>query len=1569
MNNEMESCERGDISSFATQQGGLSPFRYILDQVGAYIFTKDLEGRYTYANKMVTDLFGQPLSEVIGSSDERFFDILASDSLRKNDLRVLHLGERIESEEINVIESTGETRIYWSVKLPLFNEKKEIVGLCGISTDVTEIKEALEKNRNFSSFYRALSETTRILHQPADHISPQEILSGLSQSLSALLSTSLFCIGQIPAGGTDVEILSSTGPFQEWMNGIILSSDPSRPGGKGPAGEAIRTALPQPWLLSDPRTPDEIKERGPAFHITGSLSVTSRRREGETILLLAYFNDESMISPETAELFVRIADEVTGLLDRKKDRSIAIRLDQAREAQRIILKELLSAKTEKEIYRILSSIVSRETKALAVDILIPDEDFFNRYSMEGPLADTIRLLPDPPLSLPQAGLPVPPPTRIWNQKEPLLIKDLSNDPELPDYYHTPAFREVDLIAGFPLNGRSPEDPLLGVFMILAKKSDALDDPMIFESIADIVDNASRAIDRLRTERQLDSVTRLYKSLTAIHGLILRKPDEKELLSETVNTLIEHSGFIAAGFYFPDRQNQHLELKIHKITDPSGLTEQHPTLFSLDPDSPDIRTVTVRSYLTRSPVIENDLLTAYKKSGLLPLWKTYDSLSFRSVGIFPVFRNNQCIGVLAVVSAEKDFFSSDISNLLKEVANILSLTLDAIDTEQKQIEAEKRLIRKTALYNALQKLSSLAASNTDEENLLKGACSVFMDLPNITAVIVWGVDMDTKGIRPRFFESTETEDMKRICSVLFISSDASHPNHRYPIIRDTLLKGLTGVANDLPKMAEEIADPQSKNAIRQMGIHSAISVPLRRGGEISHILNVNIGIPDYFDEDLVALTREAGEILSGALDSIDTERRRLEAEQRLTTLIENIPEAIFFKDGEGRWKSVNQAGLRLFGLEGTTLWNDRTNKELALLQPEHASTYDGCEVSDNEAWNRSGVSNVIETLHDAKGNEVILDVTKIPLFSPDGSREGLVISAQDITHRRKNEIRIEHMATHDPLTDLPNRRVLLNRIEETLIRHSKTQESFAVGILDLDGFNEVNNRLGHPQGDALLIQVGKRLEDNLRPDDTLVRLGGDEFGLILTGLKNDKSDQELFRTIVESLVKPFVLDEKSAEPVRISGSLGLAVTPPEHGGVTALIAHADLALYQVKNRGRNGWAIFEPVMEETLMKQHRIRSEFGKALENGELCLYYQPQVNMEKGVILGVESLLRWKHSKQGLLPPDSFIGVIEKSDLIIPLGRWVLETAIRQQDEWRQQNVNLRISVNIGARHFLSEEFIGTLTQILTSTGRSLHPEIEIEVTETETLRDLAKAGEQISLCRKLGVSVSLDDFGTGQASLTSLQQLDVREVKIDVGFVQKMMESPKDLAIVSTLSTAAHMMLINVVAEGVQTEEEGKTLIKMGCPVAQGYAIAPPMAPEEIPQWVSTWRPFDSWTRLSLKKNPATMGGALLLVVDHSLTSFLKGILAALNSGETAKDEWINSHVCLPGQWIDNAGKSQFGNLPAFEEIRRLHEELHHQAREAFLAHDRNDGRALEKRKLELIENTTRLRELFKNFLPDSS
>lgn len=301
-------------------------------------------------------------------------------------------------------------------------------------------------------------------------------------------------------------------------------------------------------------------------------------------------------------------------------------------------------------------------------------------------------------------------------------------------------------------------------------------------------------------------------------------------------------------------------------------------------------------------------------------------------------------------------------------------------------------------------------------------------------------------------------------------------------------------------------------------------------------------------------------------------------------------------------------------------------------------------------------------------------------------------------------------------------------------------------------------------------------------------------------------------------------------------------------VRPLLSHADLGLYQVKNGGGDGWTPFQQEMEDKMKSRHRLRFEFARALSNGELVLHYQPQVNMTTGQVLGVEALLRWNHPERGLLLPAAFIDIVEKSELIAPLGRFVMDEALSQQNRWKQGGLPLQISVNIGARHFLSGSFHDDIESVIAHHDGSHPATIEVEITETEALRDLFHAQRVIEQCHGLGIMVSLDDFGTGQTSLSVLLHLSVGEIKIDQEFVRGIVESQKKQAIASGLIAIGRIMQLKVVGEGIETEEEGLYIIRMGCELAQGYSIARAMPAEAIPEWIETWEPFESWTRKNL-------------------------------------------------------------------------------------------------------------------------
>ncbi len=581
----------------------------------------------------------------------------------------------------------------------------------------------------------------------------------------------------------------------------------------------------------------------------------------------------------------------------------------------------------------------------------------------------------------------------------------------------------------------------------------------------------------------------------------------------------------------------------------------------------------------------------------------------------------------------------------------------------------------------------------------------------------------------------------------------------------------------------------------------------------------------------------GEDVLVRLASPDSDPGIREIVERYRLLFEKAREGIVITDRARIIVDVNPSFTRVTGYtRGEILGKTPSLLKSGRQSPEfYSRMWDALSRNghwEGEIWDRK------------KSGELYCEWLSIYSLESNGEVTHYLGIFTDITEHMKDQDRILHLASHDALTDLPNRRIFKERIEEARLRSLRTGESFAVGILDLDGFKSVNDRLGHQGGDLLLVKVSERLASVLRQTDTLSRLGGDEFGLLLDGLA-DSDLQALFNRIVESLHTPLSLGDEGKEEVLISGSMGLTLSPPDTGPPDTLLAHADLALYRVKEQGKDGWSLFESRMAESLAERHRIRSEFERALLREELVLHFQPQVHMTDGRILGVEALVRWNHPDRGLLLPGDFIDIVESTSLVAPLGRTVLDMALFWQKKWREAGLDLRISVNVGARHFLSGSFQNDLDQILSRhfPGRNANGRVMIEITETESLRDLRLAQKISESCQERGILLSLDDFGTGQASLTSLQKLTVGEIKIDHGFVRKIHHDGKDRAIVASLLAAGRMMGVDVVAEGIETEENGCALIAMGCQWGQGYAIARPLAPDSVPDWVRGWKPPSSW------------------------------------------------------------------------------------------------------------------------------
>jgi diguanylate cyclase (GGDEF)-like protein len=439
--------------------------------------------------------------------------------------------------------------------------------------------------------------------------------------------------------------------------------------------------------------------------------------------------------------------------------------------------------------------------------------------------------------------------------------------------------------------------------------------------------------------------------------------------------------------------------------------------------------------------------------------------------------------------------------------------------------------------------------------------------------------------------------------------------------------------------------------------------------------------------------------------------------------------------------------------------------------------------------------------------------------------GWVATYEDVTERRLAEAKIVYMARHDALTSLPNRDLLVERVEQAIAQAARDGHYCSVLFIDLDRFKAVNDTLGHPVGDELLRAVAERLEACVREVDTVARLGGDEFAVVQTGLERPEDAAILARRIVETLARPYDIDEHR---VNVSTSVGISVAPIDGAYCGKLLKNADMALYKAKADGRATWRFFEPEMDASLQRKRGLEADLRDALTEEAMELHYQPLFDLKQGRVGGFEALLRWPHTRRGMVPPSEFIPLAEELGLIVPLGEWVLRQACAEAVAWP---AHVKVAVNVSAAQFASGRLLQSVTDGLTASGLPAS-RLELEITESVLLSDGSATLSTLHALRSLGVRISMDDFGTGYSSLSYLRSFPFDKIKIDQSFVRDLKATEDADAIVRTMIVLGGSLRMRVTAEGVETAEQLAWLRSEGCTEAQGYFFSRPAPAAEIPR-----------------------------------------------------------------------------------------------------------------------------------------
>jgi diguanylate cyclase (GGDEF)-like protein/PAS domain S-box-containing protein len=467
-------------------------------------------------------------------------------------------------------------------------------------------------------------------------------------------------------------------------------------------------------------------------------------------------------------------------------------------------------------------------------------------------------------------------------------------------------------------------------------------------------------------------------------------------------------------------------------------------------------------------------------------------------------------------------------------------------------------------------------------------------------------------------------------------------------------------------------------------------------------------------------------------------------------------------------------------------------------------------------------NIVSLCEDANGIHRTVRLAGKPILDSAGRPVGYRGTASDITAEIEAGRRAQYLALHDPLTDLPNRELLNERLEQAIAGAGRRGDMAALLLLDLDRFKDINDTLGHPAGDLLLKQVAARLSACVREVDTVARIGGDEFAIVQVGIKDATEAELLSRRLLELFQSPLELD---GHDCLVTVSIGIALIPTDASIAAKLLQHADIALYRAKEEGRNASRFFEPEMDARLQRRKAVERDLRLALSRDELELFYQPKISLLNDELAGVEALVRWRHPQRGLVPPGEFIGIAEETGLILQLGEWVLRTAARQAALWP----GLQMSINISPAQFRQPDLVEVVRNALRDSGLAPH-RLELEVTESVLIQQPDAAAKLLSDFKALGVRVAMDDFGTGYSSLSYLQRFHFDKIKVDRSFIGAIGTEPTAAAIIRATINLASSLGMLTCAEGVETNEQLDVLRCEGCSEVQGYLFGKPMPAAEF-------------------------------------------------------------------------------------------------------------------------------------------
>ncbi len=1289
-------------------------------------------------------------------------------------------------------------------------------------------------------------------------------------------------IGLVRPGKDFLDIVACAGPTADVTKKVRLSVLADRPEGHGISGTAFRSRKPciSNDYLNDPRANPafqaSIREEG--GKAVAAFPLFSGAEPVGILLFIA--SDPDAFMPDAVNLLQRLADNISfalGNFDLGDEKTIADqqqeRLTRMFAALSATNEAIMRAKSRTELYQLVCEAAAGGGRFNSTSILLmrPDSDYPDMVAVAGPTADNMRRVKVSFNAAHPEGLGLC--GNAFRSRQACIANDLRADARGMTFQKFIFSDGAKAGAAFPLfvSGQP-----VGVMFFISAEQDTFT-PEFAELLQRLADNVSfalesfdRADEKERTEGQKERLTRMFAALSATNEAIMRAKSRDELFDLVCEATANGGRFTSTTIALATPGSDFL--RIVAAAGPAAETTRHVRL-SVNDAHPEGRGLAGTAIRTGRPCIANDYVTDQRVAAFHAIVRVDGA---KSGAGFPLLVRGNAVGVMIYMSSEKDAFWPEFAELLQRLADNVSFALESFDRAEEKARTEEQKERVTRMFAALSATNEAimrARSRTELFSLVCEAAATGGKFASTTIALAKpGSDyLEIVGTGGPTADNARTVRM---------SINAAHPEGRGGS-GTAFRSGKACIINDY------LADSRSQafhDIARRDGTKSGASFPLFAGGQVVGVIVFVATVKDTFTPEFAELLQRLADNVSFALESFDRadeKARTEEQKERLTRMFAALSatnEAIVRATSRSElFQLVCEAAAQGGKFASTAISLKRPDEiyldVVAAAGPMSASAREvKMAIDENRPEGRgvggtaarSGQACIInDYLADPRGtafhararNDGANSGAAFPLFV-QGQVVGVMVLisiekdtftveftellqrlAENVSfalenfdradEKTKADQRIEYLASHDSLTNLPNRDMFNGMLRRSIDGAARYQRQFAVLFIDLDRFKVINDSLGHAAGDMLLVEIGGRLRKALRSSDVVARLGGDEFVVILEEAAERPEVERIATELLSVLSQPLQL---SGHECHTTASIGIAMYPSDGSDMQTLTKNADMAMYLAKEDGKNGFRFFTNEIKTQSIERLTLESALRRALERDQFSLHYQPKVDMASSQITGVEALLRWNHPELGTVSPGQFIPLAEETGLIVPIGRWVLKEACAQNMAWQRRGLRpVTMAVNLSPRQFADAHLLHDVDEALLASGMS-PVLLQLEVTESMVMRNVSRAIKVLDAIQSRGIRLAIDDFGTGYSSMSLMKQFPIDTIKIDRSFVRDLPADTEDQAIAQAIISMGKALGMTVIAEGVETVEQEEFLRSHACDEMQGFLFSKPLPAREM-------------------------------------------------------------------------------------------------------------------------------------------